>query len=108
MVKYLLRRQSPAEPALSRCINACRHLKATQVSIAMRGRSARRKHFVRHHGLSVSHRQLVDQPSAHRADEPCIIRSRAARRELAKETVGEAVSFPYRLITNHLFTSATI
>src|SRR4029077_14839202 len=38
-------KQSSAEPTLSRCINASRHPKATQVSTAMRGRSALLKQF---------------------------------------------------------------
>ena len=49
-------------------------------------------------------RQLTDQPSAHRADEPCVIRSRAARRNSRSEkAVGEADSFPYRLINDFYF-----
>ena len=45
----------------------------------------------------------------HSADEPCVIRSRAARgNSRGEKAVGEAVSFPYRLITNHRLDFATI
>ena len=54
-------------------------------------------------------RQLTDQASVHSADEPCVIRSRAARgNSRGEKAVGEAVSFPYRLITNHRLDFATI
>ena len=44
----------------------------------------------------------------HRADEPCVIRSRAARgNSRGEKAVGEAVSFPYRLITNDFLALAT-
>jgi hypothetical protein len=72
------RSQSSAEPTLSRCINASRHPKATQVPIAMRGRSALLKQFPAQGGQALRDRrptrfarQLTDQTSVHRADEPC-------------------------------------
>ena len=69
----------------------------------MRRRSALRKQFVRDRRPI---RRAVNGPSVHASS------GRAARYQLAaalssRKAVGEAISFPYRLIANYLFTSAT-
>ena len=73
----------------------------------MRGRSAFRKHFARHR-WPIRFAAAINGPSvAYLANEPCVIRSRAACELASRKAVGEAISFPYRLIANYLFTSAT-
>ena len=114
MVNYLLRRQSPVEAALSRCINASRHLKATQVSIAMRDAAhsestSRTRRAGGARSTAYPFRPAIDGPGV-RAPGGRAVRyplTRATRGTREVKAVGEAVSFPYRLINNHLLTSAT-
>ena len=92
-------------------LNASRRSKASQISTAMRGRSAFKSNSHRRAGGARSTayqvRRTVDQPDVQSTERTSRALSAHARHCSGRKAVGEADSFPYRLITNDLFTSAT-